>query len=524
MRKKWIILCMCIALLTEILLADPLNVKANEAGEPQEIKNAFQIAVTSTDVLEAGKEVTLDVHITNTTDKELGSISISHNYTWFVGGGGAQWFGEWYDENGTKISFENQNAVGSFAAGQSKTHKLVGTLPDDWGRKYCIDIFICGFETNSDVVYSGRTEYGKDESLYPSQDDFDNLNYEGYTVSMTADRDLKVGEQAVFQISITNRSGIVQKVNRLNHFYNSDYRNEVLIPNTGFGIMKDEQQNTVTEEAALYLVFQPGETKKFTLTGTIPEDWNEYGQIMIEVFSYGENGVWYDTIAAYPESFGPVIGDIVLSEEGNADSAVILQDGQWAFHALTKEEQLSGDSFKVVFHTDRVEIGSMDSSVKGLLLKSAGIRKIAAVFDMTIQKSNLSKTPAVMSNVKELAAPIQLTIRIPQEYYKESGRKFCVIRIHGGEAAVLEDLDDRPDTVTIRTDKFSYYALAYTDLAGSAATPSEGQNGSGSAQRKEVRFAAPQTGDAADAGLYLLISITLTAVIASIFLRKRHIL
>ena len=43
-----------------------------------------------------------------------------------------------------------------------------------------------------------------------------------------------------------------------------------------------------------------------------------------------------------------------------------------------------------------------------------------------------------------------------------------MIRAHEGEYTVLEDTDSEPDTITIYTDMFSTYAIAYqqTDEAG----------------------------------------------------------
>ena len=44
---------------------------------------------------------------------------------------------------------------------------------------------------------------------------------------------------------------------------------------------------------------------------------------------------------------------------------------------------------------------------------------------------------------------------------KQDSGNLCVVREHNGTVDVLEDLDDDPDTVTFRTDRFSAYAFAY---------------------------------------------------------------
>lgn len=46
------------------------------------------------------------------------------------------------------------------------------------------------------------------------------------------------------------------------------------------------------------------------------------------------------------------------------------------------------------------------------------------------------------------------------------GREFYIIRAHEGEHTFMHDLDEEPDTITISTDMFSSYAIAYA-AAGS---------------------------------------------------------
>lgn len=61
--------------------------------------------------------------------------------------------------------------------------------------------------------------------------------------------------------------------------------------------------------------------------------------------------------------------------------------------------------------------------------------------------------------------PIEVVIGIPEDM-REDGREFYIIRAHGGEHTFMHDLDEEPDTITISTDMFSSYAIAYA-AAGS---------------------------------------------------------
>lgn len=61
--------------------------------------------------------------------------------------------------------------------------------------------------------------------------------------------------------------------------------------------------------------------------------------------------------------------------------------------------------------------------------------------------------------------PVEVVIGIPAQLQSDD-RVFYIIRAHEGEYTLLEDMDDEPDTITIRTDMFSTYAIAYEQLDG----------------------------------------------------------
>ena len=66
----------------------------------------------------------------------------------------------------------------------------------------------------------------------------------------------------------------------------------------------------------------------------------------------------------------------------------------------------------------------------------------------------------------KINTPISVTIEVPEEL-RSVNRVFTVVRIHDGEAEILEDTDNDPDTITILTDKFSTYSIAYRDTKAS---------------------------------------------------------
>lgn len=64
--------------------------------------------------------------------------------------------------------------------------------------------------------------------------------------------------------------------------------------------------------------------------------------------------------------------------------------------------------------------------------------------------------------ITETKEPIEVAVGIPKEL-QSGGREFYIIRAHNGEYTFMNDLDDAPDTITVSTDLFSSYAIAYVE-------------------------------------------------------------
>ncbi len=70
------------------------------------------------------------------------------------------------------------------------------------------------------------------------------------------------------------------------------------------------------------------------------------------------------------------------------------------------------------------------------------------------------------NRITETAGMIQITIAIPEGLKNTDSagkREYMIIRVHNGEIQTLADKDNDADTITIETDRFSTYALAYKD-------------------------------------------------------------
>ncbi len=97
---------------------------------------------------------------------------------------------------------------------------------------------------------------------------------------------------------------------------------------------------------------------------------------------------------------------------------------------------------------------TVDAGSKKTLDGAVGQKPIK-YFDLTMMK----QVNGMPVNVTELAIPLEVIIRIPDELYKE-GKVYSVLRDHDGVLDILPDLDDDPHTITFATDKFSSYAIA----------------------------------------------------------------
>lgn len=505
MKKKFMTMCICLTLLIGILYVPDVSVKAEDK---EGVNNSFDVTMTVQDTIEAGKPFVFHISVKNVSGKNLIINQVQHDYyNQFDedGSDSSTEFGVIKDAEGNPVS----DAVGGdepnipIANNEIKEFTWSGTVPDSWTRAYWFYFCIYADEEGNNTQYFfGNAGI---DLMYPNEDEeiLDNA----FDISITADQALQAGQSATFTVNIQNRTGVRKSLSEIASWYCQD------IINHGdsvekFGKITDSNGNEITPESALMIEFAANEKKTYKMTGTMPSGWGENSMLSVNVMSRGNDGKWYSGGGMYQD--GSAAGNITSSEEGTADSSVSLPDSQWLLKVLTNTELQSGDSFEVVFHTDKTEIDSIAKADKELILKAAGSKKIALLLDMTIQKTNTSKNPPATENVNELSAPMLVTIQIPQEYYKDSGRRFSVIRLHDGTATVLEDLDNQAATVTIRTDQFSYYALAYTDESPVVLTPAAGQN-----------TKAARTGDRASAGIYTALCILALLAVGGILSRKR---
>ena len=123
---------------------------------------------------------------------------------------------------------------------------------------------------------------------------------------------------------------------------------------------------------------------------------------------------------------------------------------------LTEEEKiaaLNGDVINFNINIWR-NPESIAKSAKKAFQDKVGYKPVS-YFDFTILKTIDEET----TMIEETPVELETTLRLSDNLKR--GRKYCVLRYHNGQVDILEDMDDDPDTVTFKTDKFSQYAIAY---------------------------------------------------------------
>ena len=139
--------------------------------------------------------------------------------------------------------------------------------------------------------------------------------------------------------------------------------------------------------------------------------------------------------------------------------------------ALNKDDKLSlcdGNDITLSFFVSTDT--SLNDDYKKIMANGAEGVDIDRYFQITLVKS-AGGYPELITEIKEEA---EFTLQIPEEVRQE-GRDYCIVRNHNGEITLLKDLDNDPNTITIRTDRFSPYAFAhYTKSSENKSTKAGG--------------------------------------------------
>ncbi len=172
------------------------------------------------------------------------------------------------------------------------------------------------------------------------------------------------------------------------------------------------------------------------------------------------------------EKKGNIQKEVRVEGEATLDAAVATTLTELADIVLTEAERqqaAGGTSIRIVLDVKDASAG----------VSAADKKVVAAALGGTLAKGytlgqyldiNLYKVVGgSRSAVTQTGRKITVTIQVPDSLKNTDGTKtrtFVVIRVHDGKAELLTDLDNKEDTITIETDRFSTYDIVYQDTAG----------------------------------------------------------
>ena len=215
----------------------------------------------------------------------------------------------------------------------------------------------------------------------------------------------------------------------------------------------------------------------------------------------------------------------VKDEAGKLTDMIIndeLEEGVVSEETLEKVQQALENDEEIITELviENMKEVQVDEAAKELvenavkeLVKDA-VSTIAQYLDIKVILKT-EESGEELGTLNKLSEEITLTFEIPAEWKKE-GRKFHVIRVHEGKTDVLDVWENTDGTVSFKTDRFSTYALAYTDVVQDEApqppvTP-----------EKPV-VTPPGTGDTSMPGVYFLVLLAGVAmVLAGVSVTKRR--
>jgi len=133
-------------------------------------------------------------------------------------------------------------------------------------------------------------------------------------------------------------------------------------------------------------------------------------------------------------------------------------------------------------------IKTSDDYIQQSVEDCAGDRNLIGYYDITLSKSVNGTEHKIESICRDTdtTGKIRITMEIPEE---ERGHKhYSFVHVHNGETTTLVDLDDNPDTITFEVDRFSTFALAYTDEDLASALLLGDVNNDGVVNAKDIVF------------------------------------
>lgn len=197
-------------------------------------------------------------------------------------------------------------------------------------------------------------------------------------------------------------------------------------------------------------------------------------------------------------------GDVEISRDEVID--LLIENKEITANELS--EVAEGKKIEIVLEVKEVQANELiETSTKGY--------KVGKYLDITLYKS----VNGTNESIHELSKVMKVTIKVPEELINKDSktkREYYIARSHNGKVDILETkYDEKTNSLTFETDKFSDYAIIYKDKKELKTTVTTSINKSNTKQTTKAK-----TGD--NANIIGLMMLLVSSMFVMVFVRKKE--
>ena len=197
-------------------------------------------------------------------------------------------------------------------------------------------------------------------------------------------------------------------------------------------------------------------------------------------------------------------GDVEISRDEIID--LLIENKEITANELS--EVAEGKKIEIVLEVKEAQANELiETSTKGY--------KVGKYLDITLYKS----VNGTNESIHELTKVLKVTIKVPEELINKDSktkREYYIARSHNGKVDILETkYDEKTNSLTFETDKFSDYAIIYKDKKELKTTVTTSINKSNTKQTTKAK-----TGD--NANIIGLMMLLVSSMFVMVFVRKKE--
>lgn len=197
-------------------------------------------------------------------------------------------------------------------------------------------------------------------------------------------------------------------------------------------------------------------------------------------------------------------GDVEISRDEVID--LLIKNKEITANELS--EVAEGKKIEIVLEVKEAQANELiETSTKGY--------KVGKYLDITLYKS----VNGTNESIHELTKVLKVTIKVPEELINKDSktkREYYIARSHNGKVDILETkYDEKTNSLTFETDKFSDYAIIYKDKKELKTTVTTSINKSNTKQTTKAK-----TGD--NANIIGLMMLLVSSMFVMVFVRKKE--